>query len=326
MGDIKEAEQQVQQIVSNDMVTAHADLSEELTPERMQALRNLKGLEYLRQPVPNKSICQLPKPTKNQTESLKLDASLGIRCTKCGGWHHKAVVHVDYVGHAAITSMLLTADPYWNWKPVAFGQLAAGELDKFGGMWIELTVCGMTRLGYGDAGGKPESADANKERIGDCIRNACMRFGGALELWHKGELSIEELEMPIGSETTSWTPQAKDSTAHAPDTSQAKSPAATEVDKSTGEIVPAGTATIPETEISPVTQAPAAMQSPPQNSGQNTTANSAIVSDGEAQFLRNKLNNQVESDVCKQFNVSSDTFAAATKTQWVEIKKFLTGK
>ena len=31
-----------------------------------------------------------------------------------------------------------------------------------------------------------------KERIGDALRNAAMRFGSALELWHKGELHAAE--------------------------------------------------------------------------------------------------------------------------------------
>jgi hypothetical protein len=33
-----------------------------------------------------------------------------------------------------------------------------------------------------------------KERIGDALRNAGMRFGAALELWHKGDLHIDEGE------------------------------------------------------------------------------------------------------------------------------------
>ena len=60
-------------------------------------------------------------------------------------------------------------------------------LDPAGGMWIKLTVCGVTRLGYGHAGDK-EGGDAIKEIIGDALRNAAMRFGAALELWHKGIL------------------------------------------------------------------------------------------------------------------------------------------
>ena len=70
------------------------------------------------------------------------------------------------------------------------------SLDKDGGMWIKLTVCGITRLGYGDAESKT-GPNATKERIGDALRNAAMRFGAALDLWHKGELHAEEPEEPI---------------------------------------------------------------------------------------------------------------------------------
>jgi hypothetical protein len=36
-----------------------------------------------------------------------------------------------------------------------------------------------------------------KERIGDALRNAAMRFGAALDLWHKGDLhKDEEPEQP----------------------------------------------------------------------------------------------------------------------------------
>ena len=30
-----------------------------------------------------------------------------------------------------------------------------------------------------------------KERIGDALRNAAMRFGAALDLWHKGDLHVD---------------------------------------------------------------------------------------------------------------------------------------
>ena len=49
-----------------------------------------------------------------------------------------------------------------------------------------MTVCGMTRLGYGDAGGR-KGPNAIKEAIGDALRNAGMRFGAALDLWAKGD-------------------------------------------------------------------------------------------------------------------------------------------
>lgn len=71
--------------------------------------------------------------------------------------------------------------------------------DRNGGLWISLTVCGVTRFGYGDADGKT-GGNAVKEAIGDALRNAAMRFGAALDLWHKGDLHIAE-ETPEQVET-----------------------------------------------------------------------------------------------------------------------------
>jgi hypothetical protein len=115
----------------------------------------------------------------------------GIRCGECGGWHHPKVVHLDYVGHAALTDRLLDVDPSWHWEPLAYDENGLPFVDSEGGMWIRLTVLGVTRLGYGDAQGKT-GANASKERIGDALRNAAMRFGAGLELWHKGVLHIEK--------------------------------------------------------------------------------------------------------------------------------------
>lgn len=144
------------------------------------------GLALLRVPFPPNQISRLPKPTKAQTDAVKADFKKGIRCKECGAWHHPDVVHLDYVGHAALTDRLLDADPNWSWEPVAM-QNGMPVLDEHGGMWIRLTVCGVTRLGYGDAQEKT-GANAVKERIGDALRNAAMRFGAALDLWHKGDL------------------------------------------------------------------------------------------------------------------------------------------
>ena len=145
------------------------------------------GLEKLREPFPENLISKLPKPTKSQTDEVRADFKKGIRCVVCGGWHHPQVIHLDYVGHAALTHRLLDADPNWTWEPVAIGQDGLPVIDDGGGLWIRLTVCGVTRLGYGDAQGKV-GGDAMKERIGDALRNAAMRFGAALDLWHKGDL------------------------------------------------------------------------------------------------------------------------------------------
>jgi hypothetical protein len=151
------------------------------------------GLKLLRDPFPANQISKLPKPTKKQTEDVRADFKKGIRCQICGAWHHPDVIHLDYVGHAALTDRLLDADSNWYWEPLAIGPNGLPVIDGDGGMWIKLTVCGVTRLGYGDAQGKT-GGDAMKERIGDALRNAAMRFGAALDLWHKGDLHIEEDE------------------------------------------------------------------------------------------------------------------------------------
>jgi len=151
----------------------------------------IQGLKLLRAEFPANQISKLPKPTKAQTDAVKADYKAGIRCHLCGGWHHKDVVHLDYVGHAALTDRLLSVDPAWSWDPVAFGPDGLPAIDKLGGIWIRLTVLGVTRLGYGHPDGK-SGGDAIKEAIGDALRNAGMRFGCALDLWHKGDLHAPE--------------------------------------------------------------------------------------------------------------------------------------
>lgn len=143
------------------------------------------GLERLREPFAPNQISKLPKPYKK-------DSPKG-NCKECGGYHGLPAAHLDYVGHAALTDRLLEVDPAWTWEPVAFGPDGYPLIDGNGGMWIKLTVCGVTRYGYGDAQGKT-GGDAMKERIGDALRNAAMRFGAGLELWHKGKLHTEDEE------------------------------------------------------------------------------------------------------------------------------------
>jgi hypothetical protein len=154
-------------------------------------MSNEEGLKLMRKAFEPHQISQLPKPTKAQTDEVKQDYKKGIRCDICGAWHHPKVVHLSYVGHAALTDRLLDADPNWSWEPAAVDPNGLPAIDKDGGLWIKLTVCGVTRLGYGDAQGKT-GGDAMKERIGDALRNAAMRFGAALELWHKGILHLED--------------------------------------------------------------------------------------------------------------------------------------
>jgi hypothetical protein len=97
---------------------------------------------------------------------------------------------LDYLGHAAVTEILLEADPLWSWEPVAFDDTGAPLIvrDASGrprALWIRLTVHGHTRLGVGTCDAK--ASDPYKELIGDALRNAAMRFGVALSLWAKEE-------------------------------------------------------------------------------------------------------------------------------------------
>lgn len=116
------------------------------------------ALKALRQPFPPEQIGKLPK----------------------GG------ISLDFVGHGYLTARFLDVDPHWNWEPLAVGDNGLPAFDEHGGLWIRLTIGGITRLGYGDAGGK-KGPNAVKEAIGDALRNAGMRFGAALDLWCKGD-------------------------------------------------------------------------------------------------------------------------------------------
>ena len=148
----------------------------------------------MRTPFPAHQISKLPKETKAQIDERKADRNkMVFNCPVCGGHHHKNAVHLDYVGHAALTDRLLDVDVAWNWEPVAFNSDGLPAFDRTGGLWIRLTVNGVTRLGYGCADGK-SGGDAIKEIIGDALRNAAMRFGAALDLWHKGDLHLDDGE------------------------------------------------------------------------------------------------------------------------------------
>jgi hypothetical protein len=150
----------------------------------------INGLKLLRAEFPANQISKLPKGSKAQNECANDQKK---NCQVCGGWHHPAIIHLDYVGHAALTDRLLDIDPEWYWEPVAFGADGLPAFDKIGGLWIRLTVLGMSRLGYGHPDGKT-GGNAIKEAIGDALRNAAMRFGAALDLWHKGDLHAHVVE------------------------------------------------------------------------------------------------------------------------------------
>ena len=102
----------------------------------------------------------------------------------------KGGIQLKYLGHSDTTRALTESDPRWSWRPFALD--AAGlptiERDDKGnpvGLWILLTVHGVTRPAYGSC--EPGKRDAVKELIGDAIRNGAMRFGVAGALWSKAD-------------------------------------------------------------------------------------------------------------------------------------------
>jgi len=147
------------------------------------------GLARLREPFPENAINFLPRAVRkndNDRFQCRPGTKASVDGKYCGGYH-SASIHLDYVGHAALTDRLLEVDPEWSWEPLAVGENGLPVFDKDGGLWIRLSICGVTRLGYGDSQGKT-GGNAVKEAIGDALRNAGMRFGAALDLWHKGDL------------------------------------------------------------------------------------------------------------------------------------------
>jgi len=162
-----------------------------LSPEAPQ--RATTPLQRLREPFDSEAIGKLPKGTCKACRDMARQYraceshSWQRRCDECGGSHSSATIHLDYVGHADATARLLDVDPEWTWSPFSVEQInALPPALREGGLWINLTVLGVTRPGFGDAQGKT-GPNAVKEMIGDALRNASMRFGVALDLWAKGD-------------------------------------------------------------------------------------------------------------------------------------------
>ena len=80
----------------------------------------------------------------------------------------KGGIRLDYVSHGNVTRRLLEVDPDWNWEPMAFDDQGLPLFDERGGLWIKLTVCGVTRYGYGE----PQGSDTY-DRIKEIGRASC---------------------------------------------------------------------------------------------------------------------------------------------------------
>lgn len=155
----------------------------------------MRQLAVLRKQFPAESIAKRPQSKCRACSQAKgacgENGHRMAECKECGAWTTTAHFHLSYVGHAEATDRLLDADMEWTWEPVAMGADGLPQFDNENGLWIRLTVAGVTRLGYGSADGK-RGPNAIKEVIGDAIRNAGMRFGMALDLWAKTDLHADE--------------------------------------------------------------------------------------------------------------------------------------
>ena len=134
----------------------------------------------LREPFPASLIGKLPRKDKFENEFF-----------------------LDYVGHAAVTDRLLQVDPEWTWEPM---DPPAG-FDPAAGIWIRLTIGGVTRIGFGETSGGFSEADKIKAGISDAIRNAAMRFGVALDLWMKDDVHASSPSAQAPQERKHYTRQ-----------------------------------------------------------------------------------------------------------------------
>lgn len=175
----------------------------------------------LRQPFKPAEVGKLPRVTCyncREAKSKNCSDHQKSKCRDCGNYITTAHMHLDYVGHAEITDRLLQVDAEWTWEPVASDASGLPLFDADGGLWIRLTVAGVTRLGYGDAEGK-RGPSAKKETIGDALRNAAMRFGVGLDLWGAKFEPTEQEERPTTTQAAA--PSTTPATSQPPPTASA---------------------------------------------------------------------------------------------------------
>lgn len=154
----------------------------------MSVIMNEDVAKALREPFPREVVGKLPRiwcrACRDMAKSSKTcDQHTKVKCRECNNNITSGHLHLDYVGHAEVTDRFLSVDPQWTWAPLAFDEHGLPAFDRFGGLWINLTIAGVTRLGYGAAAEGKTGPDAVKEVIGDALRNGGLRFGVAIDLW-----------------------------------------------------------------------------------------------------------------------------------------------
>jgi len=160
-------------------------------------------------PFDSKEVGKLPRVTCGACSRAKgvghCEKHERAKCSTCQAYVSTQHIHIDYVGHADVTHRLLTVDPEWTWEPVAWDERGLPALDLTAdgepiGLWMRLTVGGVTRYGYGSC--PSGQSDAVKVLIGDALRNAALRFGVAWDLWAQGDRSDPSGENATGNAST----------------------------------------------------------------------------------------------------------------------------
>jgi hypothetical protein len=112
-----------------------------------------------------------------------------IKCGKCRNNITSAHVDLDYVGHADVTRALTMIDPEWDWEPCGWTETGEPQITVRGNktlvMWGRLTLHGKQRICVGSC--SIDKEDADKELVGDLIRNGAMRHNLYGALWSKAE-------------------------------------------------------------------------------------------------------------------------------------------
>lgn len=157
-----------------------------MNSEQAKALREEFDLTQIgKLPKVNCGACTQAAKGAGRAADKHCDRHQVVPCTVCKAFITTGHIHLDYVGHAATTDRLLKVDPEWSWEPMGFSPDGVPALDRDGNLWIWLTVCGVRRPGVGDG-------SSAKEKVGDALRNAAMRFGVALDLWAKEDLHANQ--------------------------------------------------------------------------------------------------------------------------------------
>lgn len=164
-------------LTPTDMATAIADLAETpRTPTEEQWAE-------LTAPFPPEHIERLPKqvrrddPEKGRCDGPRFSAD----GHHCGGWHARSV-HLDYVGHAGITTRLNDVLGPGGWAFDPYAVTHEGIPWMTGNLFpARLTIGGVSKWDVAASFSSPQEA------YGDALRRCAMRFGIGTYLWSKSE-------------------------------------------------------------------------------------------------------------------------------------------